>query len=326
MTLSKHLLYIVQLALVGSALVACDSSPEDTNQSTVHTLPIENIDRDRVPGFGYTEKGALRDDTIALWEAYKREKLVQECMSNANIDYEIEVAFPTGVAVQVAASLSLPDAHDVERSSTGVLVGTLANVESNNYRRALTLSLDNREHYFQTLYGESATDFDMVQRTGELPSGRADFARGGCVGKAWKEVPGVYALKRSLYHEIERERLTALSNMVAAREIQSECSTEAGVTIRSLEELETMKGKKQVAGDLAGCEHLLVAMSIQAMNTSIQKVLGSAPTVIQKQLQDYSNTGESIAEDASFTAFLSVSTHGLATMGVSGQAQDLDLD
>lgn len=324
MALNKYIIFLFQSLLVGSALIACDSALEDADQSAAYLPSAENLEPDQVPGFGHTVKGALRDDTIALWEAYKREQLVQKCMSTANLGYEVEVAFPTGVAVQVAASLSLPDAHDVERSSSGGSLGTLANVESNNYRRAVRLSVDNREHYFQTLYGESAADFEMVQRTGELPSGRSDFARDGCVGEAWKEVPGVYALKRSLYQEIERERVVALSRMLAAREIKSECSTSAGVTIESLAQLETISHTNGAVEDLAGCEKVLVDVSIQARNTSIQKVLGSALSVTQRQLKQYGKTGDSIAKDRSFMEFLAVSTHGLTIASMLEQAQDID--
>jgi len=151
---------------------------------------------DEVPGFGRSQMNASRDDAIALREAFQREELVQSCMEDANLAYDIEVAFPARVASEIANSLDLPDPHN------GQYAGTLTGVSTSNFRRAQALDVGERERYFQRLYAESSADMELVQSTNALPPGRSDFARGGCFGDAWNAIPGVYALKRKLASQI----------------------------------------------------------------------------------------------------------------------------
>jgi hypothetical protein len=57
---------------------------------------------DEYAGFGQSVEATQRDETIAYWEAFRREQLVGACMAEAGFDYAPAVAFPTGDMLEIA--------------------------------------------------------------------------------------------------------------------------------------------------------------------------------------------------------------------------------
>jgi hypothetical protein len=62
---------------------------------------------DQYPGFGRSADAALRDDTIAYWEAFQREQVIADCMAAAGFAYVLDVAFPTEAVVAIAEGQGL---------------------------------------------------------------------------------------------------------------------------------------------------------------------------------------------------------------------------
>jgi len=310
------------LIVISGFLVACDNASENVTTDMAESSTAATPESDAIPGFGVTPKSALRDDTIALWEAYQREVIVQKCMQTAKISYNIEVAFPVGVAVSVADNLVLPDAHDLERS--GVELGTLASISAENFEQAMNLPSAEKENYFQHLYGESAADVELVQSTGELPHGRDDFARGGCVGESWNEIPGVYVLKRSLAPAIDSARRLEISRASAPEDISGPCAGAFDSSANLLAAKEGDLSRQSVAPISAECENFLTQRSVVANNTAIQRVLSNRTARTRSHVGKYSDAMKTLNKDSQFLEFLAASTHGVAATELLDKALDLD--
>ena len=157
---------------------------------------------DRYAGFGQSPDAALRDETIAYWEAFQREVLVRDCMARAGFDYAPAVAFPTGDMLEVAENLGIRD-----QGSPPDVPGLSSPTSWNRgYERGLTVS--ERERYNQTLLGESAADVAEADRTGIVPDGRRaeEFATGGCLGEAKAAIPSIWDVQRNLSGEMDAMR------------------------------------------------------------------------------------------------------------------------
>jgi hypothetical protein len=154
---------------------------------------------DETVGFGVSPDGALRDETIAYWEAYQREQLTAACMASAGFDYAPAVAFPGRDTVDIARNLGVQD-----RAPSGDERGSQSPAAHNRgVEQALPAS--ERERYTQTLVGESAADLAQADTTGEVPAGRrADgFATGGCVGQSKAAVPSIWDARRELSADLD---------------------------------------------------------------------------------------------------------------------------
>jgi len=146
---------------------------------------------DKYPGFGRSPEAALRDDTIAYWEAFRREQLVASCMHDAGFVYAPAVAFPTEALVAVAAGLGVV--------ASPAPPSTLMPPSLRNQLYEAALSPDDRNGFNRALFAETATDIAEANRSGAVPVGRGeDFASGGCVGVATSTVPSIWDLRRAL--------------------------------------------------------------------------------------------------------------------------------
>jgi len=311
MSLKKHAEQTILLSIVIGTLAGCDNSINMSNENTTPGAAQTHqniIDADSIPGFGTTKENALRDDTIALWEAYKREIIVKNCMEMSQHQYQIEVAFPTGVAIEVANSLSLPDAHTLARPT--VSWGILANINANNYQRALSLGDAQKDSYFLSLYGEIAADVEFVESTGVLPPGRQDFARGGCVRQSWNEIPGVYALKRALSLELDTARQDEISHLDSSELLEKNCTGYSKTT--SLAELDVFLQSNESNAITSECESEIVQRTIALNQSALQRVLTNNTNIARLHVDAYADAMHSVTNDKRFLAFLATSTHDLA--------------
>nr|MBX2880165.1 hypothetical protein [Granulosicoccus sp.] len=255
---------LIALLCIGVASGCSESQQLETAElDDVHTNSISSDSSDDVPGFGISAENAMRDDTIALFEAYQREAIVNACMKEAGLDYEIEVAFPIGVAIKIASTMELPDPHGLSQ------LGTLVGAGDRNRQRASVLSVTEQERYFQNLYGESAADMALVESTGELPEGRADFARGGCYGKSWEAIPGVYAMKRNLTSQINIARKKQLEEKSSS--VVNECGGLAGNAVSALVDNEVSIERNQKTAS-SECINALVVVAQSARVSALQSV------------------------------------------------------
>lgn len=147
---------------------------------------------DRYPGFGRSPEAAVRDDTIAYWEAFQREWMIGSCMSASGFQYSPAVAFPTEPMLAVAKGLGVESSDPAPVSPT----------EQNRAYEA-SLSQPDRERFNRVLFGESAADIAEANETGRVPAGRGeDFATGGCFGEASDAIPSVWDLRRQVIDEL----------------------------------------------------------------------------------------------------------------------------
>lgn len=144
---------------------------------------------DRYPGFGRLPAAALRDNTIAYWEAFRREQLITRCMRSGGFEYSPVVGFPPHAMALVAEGLGV-------RASE---VSSLIEPAERNRIYKESLSMEELDRYSRTHVGESAAEVSEADRSGMTPAGRGqDFATGGCFGQAAAAVPSVWETRREL--------------------------------------------------------------------------------------------------------------------------------
>jgi hypothetical protein len=177
---------------------------------------------DGYEGFGRSPEAVLRDDTIAYWEAFRRQVDVAACMSDAGFEHAPAVAFPADRVGDIAAGLGV----EPRRSASG-------SPDSRNRAYEQRLSPNERERYFQTLLGESAADVAEAERTGEIPPGRGpDFATGGCQGAAQTANPNVWDRQRPLRQQLDQD-IAASPELAAAKSQYRQCAQAEGGIVAS---------------------------------------------------------------------------------------------
>lgn len=201
-------------------------------------------------GFGRTPQAMLRDDTIAYWEAYRRELVVADCMAGAGFSYAPAVAYPTGAMKRVAEALPTPEV------AADAGAATPPAEQNRAYEQALAPA--DRDAYFRTLYGETAADMDAAASTGAAPDGQgADFATGGCLGTARDTIPSVWDARRASAASLaatrsaDRQRAEAAAEEVAEAQAPLLATVDAryrGVTERIRNDTEFLAYLARQAG------------------------------------------------------------------------------
>jgi hypothetical protein len=172
---------------------------------------------DGYEGFGRSPEAALRDDTIAYAEAFRREVDIAACMSDAGFEYTPAVAFPADRVADIASGLGIGPGWPAPEAPAG-----------RNRAYAQGLSPGEHERYYQTWLGESAADVAEAERTGVIPPGRGpDFATGGCLGAAKTAIPGIWGGQRPLRQQLDQE-IAASPELRAAQSHYRQCAQATG--------------------------------------------------------------------------------------------------
>lgn len=178
----RALLGLVLLTpLVVAPALAARSDPAPADASIV-VSPF-----DVYPGFGRSPGAMLRDDTIAFWEAFRREKLVVDCMAATGLQYFADAAFPIDPILQIAESLGVQPVQ-----------GGPDPIQQNRDYLA-SLSSADLDRYYQKLLGESGATIAAFEASdGRVPTGSNSdtFATGGCRGQAQQSIPGIWEARR----------------------------------------------------------------------------------------------------------------------------------
>lgn len=189
---------------------------------------------DKYPGLGRSPAAAVRDDTIAAWEVFRREQLIASCMGRSGFEYAPTLSFPPQALAAVAKNLS------VTRSGSA----TASAPSDRNDAYVATLSGEQRERYYRALFAESEKDMTVLRQTGRIPDSRGNgFARGGCAGEANSAVPSVWTLKQELELEFDnvRRNIAASSEIASTGAVYAECSQQvAGISARSPRDLDKL--------------------------------------------------------------------------------------
>lgn len=256
---------------------------------------------DKYPGLGRSPAGALRDDTIAVWEAFRREQAIASCLGRAGFTYMPSVAYPSEPLAGVAQSLGI---------SPSSAAGPTPRQQNAAYEA--TLSGDTRERYFQALYGESVADITSMRSTGQVPpTGGSDFAQRGCVGEANAAVPSVWSLKRGLDAELQalRKEIATAVETGASGDAFLACAQSAGsINARGPAAVERIA----VTGSHADEVGAVAKQCTQIWATGYRKVeLGASRSfeqrniaILQAAADRYRDVMATISADTAFRAYL----------------------
>lgn len=297
---------VLLLATVCGTNAVADTANADGGQHRSVAQALESR-LEGIHGFGVAPQNALRDDTIALWETYRRDQIQRACMQQAGFSHLPELAFPATVVVSVAAKLKLPAVQAVPLK----LYGGKAIKENQRYADALAAA--QRERYFQSLYGESASDMDFVRSSGELPPGRADFAKGGCYGKSWEKIPGVYSLKHKFAESLTAARQSSAKQAELAASNPA-CVTQSGVKLNSLADFDAalQRGEDINAPIEAGCDTAKVLkLAGQARIAGENRLLEANREALDTHRAGYDKVLQTIERDQAFLQYLAIASSDL---------------
>ncbi len=260
---------------------------------------IFSADLSSVPGFGSTEAAGLRDDTIALWEAFQRENETQSCMASSGFTYHIEVAFPAMVAFNVSEQFDLPDARSIDTNMS------LRGFNTTNIDYTTSLDEQSLDAYYQTLYGESAADMESFSVSGIPPDGRNDFARSGCFGQSLSKLPGLYKIVQPIKAAINSETLKEFKKQDEKNKLK-DCAAE------------------NITTKIVKCEEKLESDIRRYRDEETKKIESKYSAILEKQKKKYEKAISKISSDREFMKFLSVATHDVSINEAILEIEDKD--
>lgn len=266
---------------------------------------------DEYPGFGRSPDAALRDDTIAYWEAYQRELIVKACMSLAGFEYAPNVAFPHAEILIIAEGLGVDwasPAHEQQRSPG-----------KGNRAYVSQLTQADRDRYFQALFNESAAAIEEADRTGVVSSSRGEsFATGGCFGEAQAALPGIWQARHMLEEALEEMRRDIASSpqMSVVTEHYADCTHDAGgVRLEGPWAVDEALATIELEGEGAfersvldrvaeACAGVWASGYRQVEVEAAHRFVTRNHAVLQEAAERYAGSVDAIADDADFVEYL----------------------
>lgn len=285
--------------VIGASLIVVGIATSGGSADAGAAHPLDNY-----PGFGRSAQAALRDDTIAYWEAFVRERVIASCMSSAGFEYVPDVAFPTEPMLAIGHGLALEPSD----SAVGLVSPTVRNAEYE-----VALSVKERERFNQARFGESAADIAEANGSGRLPDGRGDdFASGGCVGEAMEDIASVWDLPRQLGEALRtmRQDIASSPELSATSVAYGTCAQKfGGVRAASPAEVEAMVDSGQaetsaVAVVLKECDAIWQTGYQQADFASAQRFVEQNAGALADLAQRYRGVAQSILDDREFLRYL----------------------
>lgn len=249
---------------------------------------------DQYVGFGRTDDSIARDNKIALWEAFKREQYVASCMRDAGFHHQPSPEYPPAEVIAVADRLAV------------VPLAEGPSPKSANEDYVATLEPTDRDDYYMTLYGESASSMDQARaRGGEGVSD--DFATGGCVGNADKAIGSIWDLRRSVEGD-----MTDLRSEVASliSDAYGDCAAKFGVSASNPGDLERIEPSGTSSDDdiiekvLTGCVSVW-----DSEHARVEAVLGAEfiqrhQAQFDRQWETYTEVEAEISQDTAFLTYI----------------------
>ena len=153
--------------------------------------------------------------------------------------------------------------------------------------------------------GETAEDVAYVDATGFLPEGRNDFAKGGCRGASWDQIPGHYVIRDEILAEF-REAKALESDDIA------ECVTESGLVLDGLEALVEAYddlvasgiSPSNVESSLRACEEHLEAENDAAGERARATIFERHEIRLKEHHREFEDVFEKIESDRDFLVYL----------------------
>lgn len=285
-----------------------------TTASEAQEFPL-----DPYPGFGRSPNAALRDETTAYWEAFRREQLISSCMSSAGFVYSPAVAFPVDGTLKIAEGLAIkpPELPTLKEQRPA---------ERNRSYRA-ELSSDQLERYMQSLVAESAADVEEADRTQMAPTGRGeDFATGGCLGKAEESVPSVWTLRRKLSdaYDTMRRSIPKSPEFAQTRVEFADCAKQVGgVTASHPADLERIvatgkAGEDSATAALRRCMPIWSEGYRRAEIPATKRFIEENTAALKAAKQRYEGVTARITQDEEFLSYLGGEVASARATGTTG--------
>lgn len=298
--------FLAAAACAALTCVALLTSGTATGGSLAQVDAVDRYPFDTVPGLGVSADAVVRDDQIAIWESWRRDTYVADCMREQGFRWEPQVLYPQADLVRAAAALGVqPDANSELPT----------NPAADNRAQAAALGQGGRDAYSRALVGESADDIAYVDaHEGSLPPGATErFASGGCKGDAYDAVGSVWHIKRDLagpLAELRRDgRSTASFQQYASQ--YAACAVQYGVpevsTPMDVDRVaETNPQRLPALGSVSReCSQYWSAADRAGMSALWGRFLSEHGTVIKAQQRTYENAIDTLAADRDFRTFLS---------------------
>ncbi len=266
-------------------LSACGQSESDTVGRESSAPPLRSAEEpappfDDVVGFGRSDDAVLRDDTIALWEAWQRQSLVASCMADAGFEYYIDFQYPEQDIQRVMESLGLSGEVPPDGSTLN------AKVRDGLERESL-------DTYYRTLYDVTLEDVEAQ---------RGNF-RGGCTGRSWGAVGSLWVARDDVAADLVKlnKSLQSGASMDAARLAFSKCAASQGLegvaTPSDVEQAD--RDAKTQAAVLGACsDPYYVALS--SVHNSVEKAFEAVHPQITEQRETYDGALDRIRADREF--------------------------
>lgn len=162
----------------------------------------------------------MRDDAIALWEAYRRERSIMVCMERARFDYAVDLRASDADFANAAVYLQLES--DPRSAPDG-------EAENDSTKRDLKSGELNR--YYVELFGVTWDD---------ISAEKGDITKSGCFADALRSIGNVWAAKDRLGAErLELNREAGKTRAVEdAENVYATCAADLGVKGRDQGEVE----------------------------------------------------------------------------------------
>lgn len=286
----------VAMGPAASSFGITDETRVTSTSTTIGASPF-----DEFPGFGRSVEGSLRDDTIALWETFRRETIVRTCMSDAGFEYAIDVAYPPEAVIEVARRLGVQpeQREDVQ--------------DDFNQEFVASLNAEDADRYYRTLLDETSAALQSFEASeGLVPEGSnpASFAAGGCKGRATSAIAGVWSARRSIEADLAGLRAQVSR---AARPAYQACVAGLDVAVDDPASLETKLNQTGLNNPwslalreaLGRCDSVWRTAYHAAEAALSNGLIEANKAMFDRHSELYSDAANVISADQEFLSFLS---------------------
>lgn len=275
----------VAVAAVLAVGVAATASP-DTASSRFF---------DDVPGLGMSPSAVLRDDTIALYESWERQRIMAACARSHGFAYEPELAYGSNAAAAVAESLGVTPVDD----------GRAAARDRNEaYRRSLPEERGQR--FARIMWGDRMQPADHAA---DATAGRPGAGGTSCADRAADETAYLWQLKLDMEQDILEASAAAVSipEFEEARQDFDRCvEGVAGTSVEHVAELEELEAQQPQLGE---CRTLWSDAMVEVEDITLEEVRDEWAPRIEDQQERYDGMVERIRQDGPFRSWLGTVAH-----------------
>lgn len=237
----------VSAAAIGLSSAACGTTGANKVQSSEPGASA--VDLDSVPGFGRSEEANNRDDLLATYDVWLREKKISACMRESGFGYSMRISMPDQTLRQVASR------PDVSAASRGLDTARYVPPDFVNDMAQADVANEGMhpDRYYLALYGEN----ERGVKEGIDANGDGSIADKGCAAAARGEIPGIWGFRDKYADALIEIQTEVDESLTEVREDFATCvegllgeRAESAKELRSL--LDTVTATEQSVRSLQG--------------------------------------------------------------------------